>query len=63
MSTRTGKPSHIDLDVFRQLPALPWIWGVGAIAQSVERAAHGEEVVGWIPTVAACSLLVELMSV
>ena len=33
------------------------------VAQSVERVIPGEEVLGSIPTVAACSLLVGSMSV
>ena len=32
--------------------------GGGAVAQSIERATHGEEVAGSIPAVAASSLLV-----
>ena len=35
----------------------------GAVAQFVERATPGEEVMGSIPTVAARSLLVESVSV
>ena len=34
----------------------------GVVAQSVERATPGEEVPGLIPAVAACSLLVGLVS-
>ena len=37
--------------------------GGGAVAQSVERAASGEEVPGSIPVVAARSLLFESVSV
>ena len=33
---------------------------LGTVAQSVERATPGEEVLGSIPTMAACSLLVGL---
>ena len=36
---------------------------INAVAQSVERAAPGEEVLGSIPAVAVRSLLVELVSV
>ena len=37
--------------------------GGGAVAQSVERGTHGEEVPGSIPAVAACFLLVGSVSV
>ena len=37
--------------------------GGGAVAQSVVRATSGEEVLGSIPAVAACSLLVRSVSV
>ena len=36
---------------------------VGAVAQSIERATPGEEVLGSIPAVATCSLLVGSVSV
>ena len=35
----------------------------GTVAQSIERATHGEEVLGSIPAVAARPLLVESVSV
>ena len=35
----------------------------GSVAQSVECATTGEEVVGLIPAVAACAILVGLVSV
>ena len=41
------------------VPSFKW----GALAQSVECASPGEEVLGSIPAVAACSLLVGLVSV
>ena len=39
------------------------VGGEGSVAQSVERAAPGEEVLGSIPAVAARSLLIGSVSV
>ena len=43
--------------------SLPLLRSEGAVAQSIERATPGEEVLGSIPAVAARSLLVGSVSV
>ena len=45
------------------MKAIGQVFTVGAVTQSVERATPGEKVLGSIPAVAACSRLVESVSV